>query len=167
MIKNNFFLPFVAGITTAIFIIFNFTALHFVGPYGWDDGAITLAYSKTFAETGRFALTASSETVEGTSSLLFTFLMVILHLILDFDFNGFIHASQVVAYIFLVGILLLMYPVIKNGVGNSIRAIAILAVFALLPMFSAEIFNGMEMTLLGFLITLYYLKFYLRMVIDP
>jgi hypothetical protein len=39
-----------------------------VGIRAWDDGAITLAYSRTFAETGRIALTSVSETVEGYSS---------------------------------------------------------------------------------------------------
>ena len=150
----------VAGVIATIFIAYNLTAVHFVGPYAWDDGAITLAYSKTLAETGRFALTASSEIVEGTSSLLLTFLMAALHAIFKFDFNRFIFASQLLAYIFLMATLLLMYPAIKKGVGQSSHAPSFLAIFALLPMFSAEILNGMEMTMFAFLITLYYLKFY-------
>jgi hypothetical protein len=36
---------------------------------GWDDGAIALAYSKTFAATGRIALTPASEQVEGFSAI--------------------------------------------------------------------------------------------------
>jgi len=40
-----------------------------VGDNGWDDGAITLAFSRTFADNGLIALTPHSETVEGFSSV--------------------------------------------------------------------------------------------------
>ncbi|MEL6220181.1 MAG: hypothetical protein AAFR79_17250, partial [Pseudomonadota bacterium] len=40
-----------------------------VGDQAWDDGAITLAFSRTLAEVGLFALT-HSPVVEGSSSLL-------------------------------------------------------------------------------------------------
>src|SRR3981081_777712 len=46
-----------------------FLAVRFVGRGAWDDGAITLAFSKTFAQTGRISLTPLSEQVEGFSSL--------------------------------------------------------------------------------------------------
>src|SRR6185503_9981556 len=36
---------------------------------GWDDGAITLAFARTFARHGRVALTPHSEVVEGFSSV--------------------------------------------------------------------------------------------------
>ncbi|MEO0993431.1 MAG: hypothetical protein AAFX62_06445, partial [Pseudomonadota bacterium] len=42
-----------------------------VGDQAWDDGAITLAFSRTLAEVGLFALTPVSPVVEGSSSLLF------------------------------------------------------------------------------------------------
>lgn len=164
MTKSKALPSIAAGIVTAIFLVYNLTAVHLAGPYAWDDGAITLAYSKTLAETGRFALTASSEVVEGTSSLLLTFLMAALHLAFDFSFNNFIFASQILAYIFLLATLILMYPIIKQGAGHTNYAILILATFALLPMFSAEVLNGMEMTLFCFLITLYYLKFYEKII---
>jgi hypothetical protein len=38
-----------------------------VGTNGWDDGAITLAFSKTFSEHGVLALTPSFDKVEGFS----------------------------------------------------------------------------------------------------
>src|SRR5262249_23947591 len=44
-------------------------AIRLVGAHGWDDSAITLAYARTFAETGRIALTPASEHVEGFSSV--------------------------------------------------------------------------------------------------
>jgi hypothetical protein len=40
-----------------------------VGDNGWDDGAITLAFARTFAQHGRIALTSSSEVVEGFSTV--------------------------------------------------------------------------------------------------
>ncbi len=40
-----------------------------IGDNGWDDGAITLAYARTFARHGRVALTPQSEIVEGFSSV--------------------------------------------------------------------------------------------------
>jgi hypothetical protein len=42
---------------------------HLIGDNGWDDGAITLAFARTFARHGRVALTPSSEVVEGFSSV--------------------------------------------------------------------------------------------------
>ncbi len=40
-----------------------------IGDNGWDDGAITLAFARTFARHGRVALTPGSEVVEGFSSV--------------------------------------------------------------------------------------------------
>lgn len=40
-----------------------------IGDNGWDDGAITLAFARTFARHGRVALTGQSEAVEGFSSV--------------------------------------------------------------------------------------------------
>jgi hypothetical protein len=40
-----------------------------IGDNGWDDGAITLAFARTFARHGVVALTPRSETVEGFSSV--------------------------------------------------------------------------------------------------
>jgi len=45
-----------------------------IGDNGWDDGAITLAFARTFARHGRVALTPHSEVVEGFSSV-FWFLL--------------------------------------------------------------------------------------------
>ncbi|MES2221308.1 MAG: hypothetical protein V4587_10120, partial [Acidobacteriota bacterium] len=43
----------------------------------WDDGAITAAYARTFADSGRIALTPSSPQVEGMSSLTWLLLLSI------------------------------------------------------------------------------------------
>lgn len=149
-----------ASLTLAAFFLVNFTVIYFTGPYGWDDGAITLAFSKTLAETGNFSLTPVSETVEGTSSLLFTLLMASLHFIFEFEFISFILASQIVSYLFLLGTVTAIYLAINSPRKDLSISFSILGIFFLLPMFTKEIQNGMEMTLFSFLLTLYYIKFY-------
>ncbi|NNL35038.1 MAG: hypothetical protein HKP35_04400, partial [Silicimonas sp.] len=51
---------------------------YLIGPRGWDDGAITVSFARTFALTGEFALTTISERVEGFSSLLYMALLSLL-----------------------------------------------------------------------------------------
>ena len=57
----------------AIVVLVQFAALTavclLIGDNGWDDGAITLAFSRTFAQDGLIALTRHSEVVEGFSSV--------------------------------------------------------------------------------------------------
>jgi hypothetical protein len=59
--------------SVALVCLLQFTALLLVclriGDHGWDDGAITLAFARTFAGHGRIALTPRSEIVEGFSSV--------------------------------------------------------------------------------------------------
>ena len=59
--------------SVAIVVVVQCTALLLVclliGDNGWDDGAITLAFARTFARHGRVALTPQSEIVEGFSSV--------------------------------------------------------------------------------------------------
>ncbi len=58
----------IAGVALAQFIVLVSVCL-LIGDNGWDDGAITLAFSRTFARYGRVALTPRSEIVEGFSSV--------------------------------------------------------------------------------------------------
>ena len=57
----------------AVVVLLQFAALvivsSLIGDNGWDDGAITLAFARTFAGHGRVALTPPSEAVEGFSSV--------------------------------------------------------------------------------------------------
>jgi hypothetical protein len=147
-----------------IFFFINISSIYLVGPYAWDDGAITLAYARTLAENGRFSLTAVSEIVEGSSSLLYTLFMAGLHFFFHFEFTGIIIASQITAFLFFFATLILMFFNVKNAISNQFYAYLTIGLFASLPMFTAEIQNGMEMTLLGFLFALYYLKFYKSIV---
>jgi hypothetical protein len=63
----------VSRLGLAVVVIVQFAALVavslLIGDNGWDDGAITLAFSRTFAQHGLIALTPHSEVVEGFSSV--------------------------------------------------------------------------------------------------
>lgn len=137
----------------------NVLGIYLVGPYAWDDGAITLAYARTLAERGVFALTQFSEVVEGTSSLLFVGVMALLHKILGFGFEGFILASQVVALLFLCLTLILVSKSLKEHFPALGHRLVLVSLFGTLPMFTAEVLNGMEMTLMAFLMASFLVSF--------
>lgn len=137
----------------------NVLGIYLVGPYAWDDGAITLAYARTLAERGVFALTQFSEVVEGTSSLLFVGVMALLHKILGFGFEGFILASQVVALLFLCLTLILVSKSLKEHFPALGHRLVLVSLFGTLPMFTAEVLNGMEMTLMAFLMSSFLVSF--------
>jgi hypothetical protein len=118
-----------------------------IGVYGWDDGAITLAFSRTFAESGRIALTPVSDPVEGFSSVSW-FLLNALVAVARPGFAGAILASQLLTLMTLVGSGLALDRLGRGmGIGDLARWGA-LGTFALMgPLFS-ETVNGMEMGLL-------------------
>jgi hypothetical protein len=122
-------------------------AVRLVGAHGWDDGAITLAYARTFAESGRIALTPASEHVEGFSSVAWFGLNALVALARP-GFTSAILASQLLTLITLVASGSVLH---RLGRAIGLRAttrFAVLATFACLgPLFS-ETVNGMEMGLL-------------------
>jgi hypothetical protein len=120
--------------------------LVYVGPHAWDDGAITLAYARTLAETGRFALTPVSEVVEGASSLLFVGGMAALQGLHAWSFDGLIRASQWVALLAWMATLVLMDRKLRFHVPHAGQRLLLLGLLAVLPMPMAEVFNGMEMS---------------------
>jgi hypothetical protein len=79
--KGEALLSFATSLARSAYLsCFVMTALYLVGALlwlhsGWDDGAITLAYARTYFHTGSFSLTPVSTAVEGTSSLLWTVMM--------------------------------------------------------------------------------------------
>lgn len=151
---------YTSGITLlCVFLLVNVLGIYLVGPYAWDDGAITLAYARTLAERGVFALTQFSEVVEGTSSLLFVGVMALLHKILGFGFEGFILASQVVALLFLCLTLILVSKSLKEHFPALGHRLVLVSLFGTLPMFTAEVLNGMEMTLMAFLMSSFLVSF--------
>jgi hypothetical protein len=68
-----------------------------VGVQAWDDGFITLAFSRTFAETGHIALTPVSEQVEGATSPLWFLMMAGVYKAFAPNFYWFHFASQLAA----------------------------------------------------------------------
>jgi hypothetical protein len=136
------------------FLLINLLGIYLVGPYGWDDGAITLAYAKTLSEHKVVALTGASEIVEGSSSLLYVFLIALLHKFIGFDFTGFILASQILAFSAVCATLVSVFMSLKSSIKNPLYQSLIIVLLGTLPMFTTEIFNGMEMSLFAFLLFL-------------
>ena len=58
-----------------------------VGANAWDDGAITLAYSRTWADFGRYSVTPVSEVAEGYSSTAWMLLNGVVRMLVDLDFS--------------------------------------------------------------------------------
>ncbi|MGZ5983368.1 MAG: hypothetical protein ACXWK7_00395 [Caulobacteraceae bacterium] len=118
-----------------------------IGPLGWDDGAITLAFSHTFALIGRPALTPQSETVEGFSSLAW-FLLNSLAARSGVGFSGSIAIAQALAgAAFMVSTILLGLIGRRLNLRPGTLAVAVW-IFALSGPGLAEIAAGMEMGLL-------------------
>lgn len=132
--------------------LFYLALVAWVGVHAWDDGAITLAYARTLAETGRFAVTPVSEVVEGSSSLLFVAGMAALHAVLPQSFDGLIRASQWTALVAWLFTLLLVARKLRPHVPSSQARGLLVVLLGLLPMPMAEVFNGMEMTTFALLL---------------
>ena len=115
--------------------------------HGWDDGAVTLAYSHTFAETGRIALTAASEQVEGFSSLSW-FLINALFATLHPGFEGAICASQVLAATCIAVGTIFLFLITQRLNLRENTTVAVVMVFAVFGPSVSEVANGMEMGLL-------------------
>lgn len=146
------FLGSVALLLCAVFVAVNLVGVHLVGTYAWDDGAITLAYARTLAEHGVFALTSQSEVVEGTSSLLLTGLMALLHATASPNFDEFIRAAQLIAFACVCAIAVLVYGNLRSAVPDPVVRAVITLILVSLPMFTTEVFNGMEMSLFALLL---------------
>jgi hypothetical protein len=134
----------------AIVLQFIMTALIvvYVGIFNWDDGAITLAYSRTFAETGRVALTAASEQVEGFSSVSW-FLVNAMVAVSHPGFEEAILFSQLLASVFLALAVLLTFLIARELDLRESTTAAILIIFSVFGPSISEISNGMEMTLMA------------------
>lgn len=118
-----------------------------IGPLGWDDGAITLAFAHTFALTGRPALTPQSETVEGFSSVSW-FLLNGLAARMGVGFAGAIAVAQALA-----GGAFMASTALLGLIGRRLELrpgalAAVVWIFALGGPGLAEIAAGMEMGLL-------------------
>jgi hypothetical protein len=145
--RSGHFLVYQLGIVFALQVIMVAVIVLFVGLHGWDDGAITLAYSRTFAETGRIALTAASEQVEGFSSIAW-FLINASVSLLHPSFEEAVLVSQVAAGVFLGVATLFIWLIARDLRLCPDTTLAILLVFSLFGPSVSEVANGMEMTLL-------------------
>ncbi len=144
-------------LTTYLFI--NLVFIYYIGPYAWDDGAITLAYGQTVANFEKFSLTGASEIVEGSSSVMLVFLSALATKVFHFDFYDLITWSQVNALIFVMATLLITYKIIERSFDNKNYALIITFLVGLFPMYTAEIMNGMEMSIFSTLLLLFVLSY--------
>jgi hypothetical protein len=117
---------------------------------GWDDGAITAAFSRTFADTGIIALTPLSPQVEGFSSLSWFFLLSLCHPFANTVSTYLIWMKVLSALFFFLSVIVFL-ALCRRFVGD--RALSYFATwlmaFSITPFYEA--FNGMEMNLALFL----------------
>lgn len=129
----------------AVFTVHALIALA-VGEVAWDDGYITLAFARTFAETGHIGLTPSSEIVEGATSPLWFLAMAGIYRLGVSSFYGFHLASQLTAALCAAVAAVLLYRLVLPHAGRAAWWVAFGAL--MLGAFRTETANGMEMTLL-------------------
>jgi hypothetical protein len=119
-----------------------------IGDNGWDDGAITLAFSRTFAQHGRVALTPHSETVEGFSSVSW-FLLNALPALARPSFHTAILLSQVLSALCICLTTVLLGRTCALLRLDKLWATLTVLTFAAWGCSFAEASNGMEMGLLA------------------
>jgi len=119
-----------------------------VGDNGWDDGAITLAFSRTFAGHGAVALTPRSETVEGFSSVSWWLLNAAVAVARP-SFASAILLSQVLAALSICGVTLLLARTCALLGLDRRWTTGTVIVFAAWGCSFSEASNGMEMGLLA------------------
>jgi hypothetical protein len=119
-----------------------------IGDNGWDDGAITLAFARTFARHGVVALTPYSETAEGFSSVSW-FLINSLVALARPSYQASILASQILSTVCLcVSTLLLARSCALLRLDKLSSALVVIT-FAAWGCSFSEASNGMEMGLLA------------------
>lgn len=115
---------------------------------GWDDGAITLAFSRTFATAGRVALTPLSETVEGFSSVSW-FLINAIPPLFGAGFAAAITISQLLCAAALLGTTVVLADLCRMLDLGAKPSAFVLLTFACFAPGLSETANGMEMGLLA------------------
>jgi hypothetical protein len=119
----------------------------YIGDNGWDDGAITLAFARSFAVRGVIALTPSSEVVEGFSSPGWFLINAVIAAVRS-TYGFQILAAQVAAALcFCASTLLLLRTTALLGL-DRFTSVCVLVAFAAWGAFFTESANGMEMGLL-------------------
>jgi hypothetical protein len=131
----------------------NLIAVLVVGNSAWDDGAITLSYARTFAEYGVIALTPYSPQAEGATSVLWFFLLSVLHSIFGFDFDSSILSAQLLSAACTVCSTAILARMLSVFVNTRVAA-AFSALTFSCASFLNESMNGMEMSMLTLLLLL-------------
>jgi hypothetical protein len=121
--------------------------------FSWDDAAITAAFSRTFGETGRIALTPVSQTVEGYSSTLWFLLLSVPYLFTHNPDAGLIW-MKILSAVFATLSLPVIYWISLRQFANKTAAIVSVLLLAFCFTTHQEIDNGMEMNLAAFLMLL-------------
>jgi hypothetical protein len=119
----------------------------------WDDGAITAAFSRTWAHTGRIALTPGSPVVEGFSSILWFLLLSLPSFFSHSPDAGLIWMKIVAAGAALLS-LRMIYLIARRQFGDRHGAIVCSLLLACCYPTVMEVENGMEMNLAAFLLLL-------------
>ena len=119
-----------------------------IGENGWDDGAITLAFSRTFAHHGRVALTPRSETVEGFSSVAWFFLNALVALARP-SYHASIFIAQVLSALCISATTLLLARTCALLRLDKLSSTLTVLTFVGWGCSFAEASNGMEMGLLA------------------
>jgi len=136
----------------AIVVLIQFAALIavclLVGDNGWDDGAITLAFSRTFAQHGRVALTPHSEVVEGFSSVAW-FLLNAPAALATSSYRALILVSQLLAALCICASTLLLARTCRLVRLDRFFTTLTVIAFAAWGCSFSEASNGMEMGLLA------------------
>ena len=138
--------------SVAIVCLLQFAALVVVclliGDNGWDDGAITLAFARTFARHGRIALTPRSEVVEGFSSVSW-FLLNALAALARPSYRAAIFVSQVLSALSICATTVLLARTCALLQLDRLFTTLTVVAFAAWGCSFAEASNGMEMGLLA------------------
>ncbi len=114
--------------------------------WSWDDGAITAAFSQTWASTGRIALTPASPQVEGFSSLSWFLLLAPAHLVSS-NPDVLLVWMKLLAALCFGASLLVFFRVAKRFLSSTWQAAFAVSLFAFTITPFHETYNGMEMNL--------------------
>jgi hypothetical protein len=120
---------------------------------GWDDGAITASFARTYAETGRFALTPISEKVEGFSSVSWAYLLAIPYFFFHSSIAILVWMKLLSAVSFMLS-LIISRRLAFRLLGSSEQADLSTICIALIGCQMLETLNGMEMNLYMLLVLL-------------
>jgi hypothetical protein len=119
----------------------------------WDDGAITAAFARTWAQSGRVALTPGSPVVEGFSSISWFLLESLPYFFLHNPDFGLIWMKLIAAGAGLLSLRMIYLVASKQFNDRSAAIVSTLLLACCYPTVT-EVNNGMEMNLAAFLLLL-------------